>query len=171
MCLNSKVFVEKRKRSITGPVFKRKMIPNVPEPWYQMQNHANHKGSIGDFARSALTQCNLTSLEASLDLEHREIALVDEILFRNRPCSSSESWAISLEHGSGTPKWPRPLFPFAGDRFYCRFGESSSRKDETQFLQSIFVKKNLLRSSSNHIWLWSLLIYNGHVRARGWEDR
>ena len=132
------------------------MIPNVPVPWYQMQNSPNHKGSIGDFARSALTQCNLTSLEASLELEHREIALVDEILFRNRPCSTSKSWAISLEHGSGTPKWPRPLFPFAGERFYCRFGESSSRKDETQFLRSIFVKKNLLKSSSNHIWLSSL---------------
>jgi len=118
-----------------------------------MQNSPNHKGGIGDFARSALTQCNLTSLEASLELEHRKIALVDEILFRNRPCSISKSWAISLEHGSGTPKWPRPLFPFAGERFYCRFGESSSRKDETQFLQSIFVKKNLLKSSSNHIWL------------------
>ena len=132
------------------------MIPNVPVPWYQMQNSPNHKWSIGDFARSALTQCNLTSLEASLELEHREIALVDEILFRNRSCSTSESWAISLEHGSGTPQWPRPLFPFAGQRFYCRFGESSSRKDETQFLRSIFVKKNLLKSSSNPILLCTL---------------
>ena len=45
---------------------------------YQMQNQPNHKGSIGDFARSALTmaltQCNLIFLEASLDPEHRDIA-------------------------------------------------------------------------------------------------
>ena len=80
---------------------------------------------------------------ASLDPEHREIALVHEILFRNKPCSMKKSWAISLEHGSGKPKCPRHMFPFAGERFYCRFEEYSSRKDESHFVQSIYVKKNL----------------------------
>ena len=41
------------------------MMSNDPEPWYQMQNQPNHKGSIGDFAGSALTQCNLTWLSAT----------------------------------------------------------------------------------------------------------
>ena len=30
-----------------------------------------------------------------------------------------------------------PLFSFAGERFYCRFGESSSRKDETYYFPPV----------------------------------
>ena len=36
---------------------------------------------------------------------------------------------------------------FAIERFYCRFGESSSRKDEAHFLPSISMKNNTLKSS------------------------
>ena len=70
---------------------------------HQMQNSPNHKGSTGDFARSQVCQCKKTVAHATLDPEHRKIALVYEILFRNMPCSSREPWAISLEHGSEHP--------------------------------------------------------------------
>ena len=137
------------------------MIPNVPEPWCQMQNHANHKGSIGDFAKASLTQCNLDcNCDNLTSLTQWNIAKLNFLMkfVPEQALFHVKILGTSLEHGSGTPKWPRPLFPFAGERFYCRFGESSSRKDETQFLRSIFVKKNRLKSSSKPIWLASLKI-------------